>query len=135
MATKNKIETPGATNHELDTAKQNVSTIENNAKNIDEAIAQNQAIINNTNASADDKARARLAIESLLEAKSFIDSAMESSKNALEAVKSQAQQQAATVRQTDLTNVTITPRATNTIEGKGIRLTPEGYVIDEDGGE
>ncbi|WP_294609728.1 hypothetical protein [uncultured Gilliamella sp.] len=137
MATKKKIETPGAANTELDTAlgtaldtaQTNVTTIETKAKNIDEAIAQNQAVIDDANALEDEKAQAQLKLDALLETKTLIDATLVSAKLALESIQNQVQQQAATVRKTDMSAVNVQSNSANPLASPHVELTEAGYVI------
>lgn len=130
MATKKKIETPGATSDEQTTAQDNLANIESKAKDINEAIAHNQAIIADDNALPDEKEQAQLKIDALLATQTIINSALEEAQTSLDAIKAQAQMKAATVRKTDLTAVNINKQATNTLEADNVRLTARGYVVD-----
>lgn len=130
MATKKKIETPGVTSDEQTTAQDNLANIENKAKDINEAIAHNQAIIADDNALPDEKEQAQLKIDALLATQTIINSALEEAQTSLDAIKAQAQMKAATVRKTDLTAVNINKQATNTLEADNVRLTARGYVVD-----
>ena len=130
MATKKKIETPGVTSDEQTTAQDNLANIENKAKDINEAIARNQAIIADDNALPDEKEQAQLKIDALLATQTIINSALEEAQTSLDAIKAQAQMKAATVRKTDLTAVNINKQATNTLEADNVRLTARGYVVD-----
>lgn len=109
MTTKKKIETPGAPSDEQTTAQDNLTNIENKAKDINEAIARNQAIIADDKASPDEKEQAQTS---------------------LDAIKAQAQMNAATARKTDLTAVNINKQTNNTIEASNVRLTDRGYVVN-----
>lgn len=129
MATKKKIETPGTTNTELDTAQTNVTAIENKAKNIDEAIALNQAIIDDANALEDEKAQAQLKLDALHETKALIDDTLASAKTALEAVQNQVQQRAATMRKTDMSAINVQENKAKILTNPNVKLTPAGYVI------
>ena len=130
MATKKKIETPGATSDEQTTAQDNLANIESKAKDINEAIAHNHAIIADDNALPDEKEQAQLKIDALLATQTIINSALEEAQTSLDAIKAQAQMKAATVRKTDLTAVNINKQATNTLEADNVRLTARGYVVD-----
>lgn len=129
MATKKKIETPGATNTELDTAQINVTTIENKAKDIDEAIALNQAVIDDANALEDEKAQAQSKLDALLETKNLIEDTLVSAKAALESIQSQTQRQAATMRKTDMSAVNVQNNSANPLTSPHVELTKAGYVI------
>ncbi len=126
MTTKKKIETPGAPSDEQTTAQDNLTNIENKAKDINEAIARNQAIIADDKALPDEKEQAQLKIDALLATQTIINSALEEAQTSLDAIKAQA----ATVRKTDLTAVNINKQATNTLEADNVRLTARGYVVD-----
>ena len=130
MTTKKKIETPGAPSDEQTTAQDNLTNIENKAKDINEAIARNQAIIADDKALPDEKEQAQLKIDALLATQTIINSALEEAQTSLDAIKAQAQMKAATVRKTDLTAVNINKQATNTLEADNVRLTARGYVVD-----
>lgn len=126
MTTKKKIETPGAPSDEQTTAQDNLTNIENKAKDINEAIARNQAIIADDKALPDEKEQAQLKIDALLATQTIINSALEEAQTSLDAIKAQA----ATARKTDLTAVNINKQATNTLEADNVRLTARGYVVD-----
>lgn len=130
MATKKKLETPGVVTDEQTTAQDNLTNIENKAKDINEAIAHNQAIIADDKALPDEKEQAQIKLDALLETQAMINSAVEDARTALDAIKAQAQLKAATVRNTDLTAVNINKQTANTIEAVNIRLTDRGYVVD-----
>lgn len=130
MATKKKLETPGVVTDEQNTAQDNLTNIENKVKDINEAIAHNQAIIADDKALPDEKEQAQIKLDALLETQAMINSAVEDARTALDAIKAQAQLKAATARKTDLTAVNINKQATNTIEADNVRLTDRGYVVD-----
>lgn len=130
MTTKKKIETPGAPSDEQTTAQDNLTNIENKAKDINEAIARNQAIIADDKASPDEKEQAQLKIDALLATQTIINSALEEAQTSLDAIKAQAQMNAATARKTDLTAVNINKQTNNTIEASNVRLTDRGYVVN-----
>lgn len=130
MATKKKLETPGVVTDEQNTAQDNLNNIENKAKDINEAIAHNQAIIADDNALPDEKEQAQIKLDALLETQAMINSAVEDARTALDAIKAQAQLKAATVRNTDLTAVNINKQTANTLEADNVRLTDRGYVVD-----
>lgn len=130
MTTKKKIETPGAPSDEQTTAQDNLTNIENKAKDINEAIARNQAIIADDKALPDEKEQAQLKIDALLVTQTIINSALEEAQTSLDAIKAQAQMKAATARKTDLTAVNINKQTNNTIEASNVRLTDRGYVVD-----
>ena len=134
MATKKKIETPGVVTDEQNTAQNtaqdNLTNIENKAKDINEAIAHNQAIIADDKALPDEKEQAQIKLDALLETQAMINSAVEDARTALDAIKAQAQLKAATARNTDLTAVNINKQTANTLEADNVRLTDRGYVVD-----
>lgn len=130
MATKKKLETPGVVTDEQNTAQDNLTNIENKAKDINEAIELNKAIIADDKALPDEKEQAQIKLDALLETQAMINSAVEDSRTALDAIKAQAQLKAATVRNTDLTAVNINKQTANTIEADNVRLTDRGYVVD-----
>lgn len=130
MATKKKLETPGVVTDEQNTAQDNLTNIENKAKDINEAIAHNQAIIADDKALPDEKEQAQIKLDALLETQAMINSAVEDARTALDAIKAQAQLKAATVRNTDLTAVNINKQTANTLEADNVRLTDRGYVVD-----
>ena len=130
MTTKKKIETPGAPSDEQTTAQDNLTNIENKAKDINEAIARNQAIIADDKALPDEKEQAQLKIDALLATQTIINSALEEAQTSLDAIKAQAQMNAATPRKTDLTAVNINKQTANTLEADNVRLTDRGYVVD-----
>ena len=130
MATKKKIETPGATYDEQTTAQDNLANIENKAKDINEAIELNKAIIADDKALPDEKEQAQIKLDALLETQAMINSAVEDARTALDAIKAQAQLKAATARNTDLTAININKQTANTIEADNVRLTERGYVVD-----
>ena len=130
MATKKKLVTPGVVTDEQNTAQDNLTNIENKVKDINEAIAHNQAIIADDKALPDEKEQAQIKLDALLETQAMINSAVEDARTALDAIKAQAQLKAATARKTDLTAVNINKQATNTIEADNVRLTDRGYVVD-----
>ena len=132
MATNNKkIETPGAQDTALDNAQENKNNIENNAKSIDELIAQNQATLDDVNASAELKSVAQIKINELLEAKKVIDETLTAASSALESIKAQAQTKAAIARKTELTNVNINKSKVNVLKNARMTLTDAGYVVNE----
>lgn len=130
MATKKKLETPGVVTDEQNTAQDNLTNIENKAKDINEAIELNKAIIADDKALPDEKEQAQIKLDALLETQAMINSAVEDARTALDAIKAQAQLKAATVRNTDLTAVNINKQTSNTIEASNVRLTDRGYVVD-----
>lgn len=130
MTTKKKIETPGAPSDEQTTAQDNLTNIENKAKDINEAIELNKAIIANDKALPDEKEQAQLKIDALLATQTIINSALEEAQASLDVIKAQAQMNAATARKTDLTAVNINKQTNNTIEASNVRLTDRGYVVD-----
>ena len=130
MTTKKKIETPGAPSDEQTTAQDNLTNIENKAKDINEAIELNKAIIANDKALPDEKEQAQIKLDALLETQAMINSAVEDARTSLDAIKAQAQMNAATARKTDLTAVNINKQTNNTIEASNVRLTDRGYVVD-----
>jgi len=130
MATKKKLETPGVVTDEQNTAQDNLTNIENKAKDINEAIELNKAIIADDKALPDEKEQAQIKLDALLETQAMINSAVEDARTALDAIKAQAQLKAATVRNTDLTAVNINKQTANTLEADNVRLTDRGYVVD-----
>lgn len=130
MTTKKKIETPGAPSDEETTAQDNLTNIENKAKDINEAIARNQAIIADDKALPDEKEQAQLKIDALLATQTIINSALEEAQTSLDAIKAQAQMNAATARKTDLTAVNINKMAANKIDAANVKLTDKGYVVN-----
>lgn len=130
MATKKKLETPGVVTDEQNTAQDNLTNIENKAKDINEAIELNKAIIADDKALPDEKEQAQIKLDALLETQAMINSAVEDSRTALDAIKAQAQLKAATARKTDLTAVNINKQTANTLEADNVRLTDRGYVVD-----
>lgn len=132
MATKKKLETPGVVNDEQTTAQDNLTNIENKAKDINEAIELNKAIIADDKASPDEKEQAQIKLDALLETQAMINSAVEDARTALEAIKAQAQAQlkAAMARKTDLTAVNINKSTSNKIEAVNVKLTERGYVVN-----
>lgn len=130
MTTKKKIETPGAPSDEQTTAQDNLTNIENKAKDINEAIARNQAIIADDKALPDEKEQAQLKIDALLATQTIINSALEEAQTSLDAIKAQAQMNAATARKTDLTAVNINKMAANKIDAANVKLTDKGYVVN-----
>ena len=130
MATKKKLETPGVVTDEQNTAQDNLTNIENKAKDINEAIELNKAIIADDKALPDEKEQAQIKLDALLETQAMINSAVEDARTALDAIKAQAQLKAATARNTDLTAININKQTANTIEADNVRLTERGYVVD-----
>lgn len=130
MATKKKLETPGVVTDEQNTAQDNLTNIENKAKDINEAIELNKSIIADDNALPDEKEQAQIKLDALLETQAMINSAVEDARTALDAIKAQAQLKAATARKTDLTAVNINKQTANTLEADNVRLTDRGYVVD-----
>ena len=130
MATKKKLETPGVVTDEQNTAQDNLTNIENKAKDIKEAIELNKSIIADDKALPDEKEQAQIKLDALLETQAMINSAVEDARTALDAIKAQAQLKAATVRNTDLTAVNINKQTANTLEAGNVRLTDRGYVVD-----
>lgn len=134
MATKKKLETPGVVTDEQNTAQNtaqdNLTNIENKAKDINEAIELNKAIIADDKALPDEKEQAQIKLDALLETQAMINSAVEDARTALDAIKAQAQLKAATVRNTDLNAVNINKQTANTLEAGNVRLTDRGYVVD-----
>lgn len=130
MATKKKLETPGVVTDEQNTAQDNLTNIENKAKDINEAIELNKAIIADDKALPDEKEQAQIKLDALLETQAMINSAVEDARTALDAIKAQAQLKAAMARKTDLTAVNINKQTANTLEADNVRLTDRGYVVD-----
>ena len=130
MATKKKIETPGVTSDEQTTAQDNLTNIENKAKDINEAIELNKSIIADDKALPDEREQAQLKIDALLATQTIINSALEEAQTSLDAIKAQAQLKAAMARKTDLTAVNINKSTSNKIEAVNVKLTDRGYVVD-----
>lgn len=130
MATKKKIETPGATYDEQTTAQDNLANIENKAKDINEAIELNKSIIADDKALPDEKEQAQIKLDALLETQAMINSAVEDARTALDAIKAQAQLKVAMARKTDLTAVNVNKPAKNILAAANVKLTDRGYVVD-----
>lgn len=130
MATKKKLETPGVVTDEQNTAQDNLTNIENKAKDINEAIELNKSIIADDKALPDEKEQAQIKLDALLETQAMINSAVEDARTALDAIKAQAQMNAATARKTDLTAVNINKTTSNKIEAVNVKLTDNGYVVN-----
>ena len=130
MATKKKLETPGAISDEQTTAQDNLTNIENKAKDINEAIELNKSIIADDKALPDEREQAQLKIDALLATQTIINSALEEAQTSLDAIKAQAQLKAAMARKTDLTAVNINKSTSNKIEAVNVKLTDRGYVVD-----
>lgn len=132
MANKHKIETPGGSNEsseQLTTVESNFDDIQRKATNIVDAIALNKAILDDENALDDEKELAQLKINALLKAQSEIDSILSDAQTALAAIKTQAQVKAATVKKTDMSNITLSKKETRPVSSPHVQLTDAGYVI------
>lgn len=132
MAKKPTIETPGAQenlNEQLTTAQAQVNNIQNKATNITDAIALNNAIIDDHNSLEDEKEQAQLKINALLAAQEEINNILGDAQTSLSAIQLQAQTKAATSKKTDMSNITVSKNESKIITGPNITLTDKGYVI------
>lgn len=132
MASKNntKIQTPGEISEEQSLARGKLSGLEDKAKDIDDAITANQTIINDANATPDDKAQAQIKLDALVATRLLINNAINEARQAIDAINAQAQINAATARKTDLSKINIVETKVYTVESDNVRLTAEGYVVD-----
>lgn len=133
MASKNntKIQTPGETSEEQSLAQGKLLTLEGKAGSIDEAITANQAIIDDANATLDDKSQAQIKLDALVATRLLINNAINEAKRAIDAINAQAQINAATARKTDLSKINIVEPETRTVQSANVRLTSDGYVVDK----
>lgn len=133
MASKNntKIQTPGETSEEQSLAQGKLLTLEGKAGSIDEAITANQAIIDDANATPDDKSQAQIKLDALVATRLLINNAINEAKQAIDAINAQAQINAATARKTDLSKINIVEPETRTVQSANVRLTSDGYVVDK----
>ena len=133
MASKNntKIQTPGETSEEQSLAQGKLLTLEGKAGSIDEAITANQAIIDDANATLDDKSQAQIKLDALVATRLLINNAINEAKQAIDAINAQAQINAATARKTDLSKINIVEPETRTVQSANVRLTSDGYVVDK----
>ena len=133
MASKNntKIQTPGETSEEQSLAQGKLLTLEGKASGIDEAITANQAIIDDANATPDDKSQAQIKLDALVATRLLINNAINEAKQAIDAINAQAQINAATARKTDLSKINIVEPETRTVQSANVRLTADGYVVDK----
>ena len=133
MVSKNntKIQTPGETSEEQSLAQGKLLTLEGKASGIDEAITANQAIIDDANATPDDKSQAQIKLDALVATRLLINNAINEAKQAIDAINAQAQINAATARKTDLSKINIVEPETRTVQSANVRLTSDGYVVDK----
>jgi len=133
MASKNntKIQTPGETSEEQSLAQGKLLTLEGKASGIDEAITANQAIIDDANATPDDKSQAQIKLDALVATRLLINNAINEARQAIDAINAQAQINAATARKTDLSKINIVEPETRTVQSANVRLTADGYVVDK----
>lgn len=133
MASKNntKIQTPGEISEEQSLAQGKLLNLEGKASGIDEAITANQAIIDDANATPDDKSQAQIKLDALVATRLLINNAVNEAKQAIDAINAQAQINAATARKTDLSKINIVEPETRTVQSANVRLTSDGYVVDK----
>ena len=133
MASKNdtKIQTPGEISEEQSLAQGKLLTLEGKAHGIDEAITANQAIIDDANATPDDKSQAQIKLDALVATRLLINNAINEARQAIDAINAQAQINAATARKTDLSKINIVEPETRTVQSANVRLTEDGYVVDK----
>lgn len=133
MVSKNntKIQTPGETSEEQSLAQGKLLTLEGKASGIDEAITANQAIIDDANATPDDKSQAQIKLDALVATRLLINNAINEARQAIDAINAQAQINAATARKTDLSKINIVEPETRTVQSANVRLTADGYVVDK----
>lgn len=133
MTSKNntKIQTPGEISEEQSLAQGKLLTLEGKASGIDEAITANQAIIDDANATPDDKSQAQIKLDALVATRLLINNAINEAKQAIDAINAQAQINAATARKTDLSKINIVEPETRTVQSANVRLTADGYVVDK----
>lgn len=133
MVSKNntKIQTPGETSEEQSLAQGKLLTLEGKASGIDEAITANQAIIDDANATPDDKSQAQIKLDALVATRLLINNAINEARQAIDAINAQAQINAATARKTDLSKINIVEPETRTVQSANVRLTSDGYVVDK----
>lgn len=133
MASKNntKIQTPGEISEEQSLAQGKLLNLEGKAGSIDEAITANQAIIDDANATPDDKSQAQIKLDALVATRLLINNAINEARQAIDAINAQAQINAATARKTDLSKINIVEPETRTVQSANVRLTADGYVVDK----
>lgn len=133
MASKNntKIQTPGEISEEQSLAQGKLLNLEGKASSIDEAITANQAIIDDANATPDDKSQAQIKLDALVATRLLINNAINEARQAIDAINAQAQINAATARKTDLSKINIVEPETRTVQSANVRLTADGYVVDK----
>lgn len=133
MVSKNntKIQTPGEASEEQSLAQGKLLTLEGKASSIDEAITANQAIIDDANATPDDKSQAQIKLDALVATRLLINNAINEARQAIDAINAQAQINAATARKTDLSKINIVEPETRTVQSANVRLTADGYVVDK----
>lgn len=126
-----KIQTPGEISEEQSLAQGKLLNLEGKAGSIDEAITANQAIIDDANATLDDKSQAQIKLDALVATRLLINNAINEAKRAIDAINAQAQINAATARKTDLSKINIVEPETRTVQSANVRLTADGYVVDK----
>lgn len=128
---KTQIETPGGGDDQIKQLLEPLDNVSNHAKTIEEAIAQNQAIIDDPQSAEDAKNLAQLQINELSETNTVIHNAMTEIDSLIATLKNQTQERAARTRKTDLSAITINKTSASTLQGDNIKLTEAGYVIAE----